>query len=61
MSTELIEKWEIVMVRPRGRVLGVVEAPDQIKAITKAIEAFNITDLQTQKRLSAQRLRSRPK
>jgi hypothetical protein len=39
--------------RPRGRRLGVVEAPDQAAAVEKAIETFRITDAN---RIGAQRM-----
>jgi hypothetical protein len=37
-------KWEIVIVHPRGRLVGTVEAPDRETAIKIAIETFRITD-----------------
>jgi hypothetical protein len=46
--------WEIVIVRPRGRVIGTVEAPDRETAIKIAIEEFKITDPNIMNRLSAQ-------
>jgi hypothetical protein len=49
-------KWEIMLVRPRGRILGVVEAPDRETAIKVAIEEFKITDPQIKKRLTAHRI-----
>lgn len=49
-------KWEIVIVHPRGRVVGTVEAPDRETAIEIAIEAFKITDPNIKNRLSAQRI-----
>jgi hypothetical protein len=58
MATNQNQKWEIVLVRPRGRRLGVVEATDQVAAIKKAIEMFKITDA---KRINAQRLSDSPR
>jgi len=49
-------KWEIVIVRPRGRVIGTVEAPDRETAIKIAIEEFEITDPKIKNRLRAQRI-----
>jgi hypothetical protein len=48
--------WEIVLVRPRGRVIGTVGAPDRETAIKSAIEEFKITDPTLKGRLTAQRL-----
>ena len=51
-----MHKWEIVIVRPRGLVVGIVEAPDRETAIKIAIEEFKITDPNIKNRLSAQRI-----
>ena len=53
MPAQQNEKWEIVLVRPRGRRLGVVQAPDQAAAVEKAIETFGITNAN---RVGAQRM-----
>ena len=47
-------KWKIVIVRPRGLVVGIVEAPDRETKV--AIEEFKITDPNIKNRLSAQRI-----
>jgi hypothetical protein len=39
----------------KGELLGSVEAPDEKAAIAAAIEIYNITDPERQKRLIAQR------
>ena len=59
MSEQQNEKWEIVLVRPRGRRLGVVEAPDQVTAISKAVELFDI-DANQRNRIKAQRTQIEP-
>jgi hypothetical protein len=50
-------EWEVVLVRPRGRVIGMVEAPDREAAIRRAIEEFKITDVTMKNQLTAQRFR----
>jgi hypothetical protein len=48
--------WYVYRLRHTpATFVGVVEAPDAETAIKKAIEQFNITDPQQQKRLVAQR------
>jgi hypothetical protein len=54
ITGKLFCNCEIVLIRPRGPILGFVEAPDGDAAISKAIEEFGITDPKMQKRLSAQ-------
>jgi hypothetical protein len=49
-------KWEIMLVRPRGPVIGTVEAADRETAIKIAIEEFKITDPNIKYRLTAQRI-----
>ena len=49
-------KWEVVIVHPRGPVVGIVKAPDRETAIKVAIEEFKITDPSIKCRLSAQRI-----
>jgi hypothetical protein len=47
--------WEITLIRERGRFLGYVDAPDEKTAIKIAIEQFQITNLEQQKRLIVRR------
>jgi 1,2-phenylacetyl-CoA epoxidase PaaB subunit len=49
-------RWNIFVLRATPATpIGSVEAPDAASAIKKAIEVFEITDPQKQKRLIAQR------
>jgi hypothetical protein len=47
--------WEITLIRERGKFLGHVEAPDAETAIKVAIEQFQITNPEQQRRLIARR------
>jgi hypothetical protein len=50
--------WDIYRLRGTPAVyIGSVNAPDENSAIKKAIEEFQITDTEQQKRLVAQRHR----
>jgi hypothetical protein len=53
---EQTHRWEIVQLRERGRFLGFVDAPDEKTAIKIAIEQFQITNLEQQKRLIVRRV-----
>src|SRR5262249_30842257 len=48
-------RWRIVRIRAKGSYVGSVEAATADEAIRKAIEEFEITDPEQQKRLIAQR------
>jgi hypothetical protein len=49
-------RWNIFLLRATPATpIGSVEAPDAPSAIKKAIEIYDITDPQKQKRLIAQR------
>jgi septum formation inhibitor-activating ATPase MinD len=48
-------RWEITLIRQRGKVLGFVEATDEKAAIEEAIKVFQITEGWQQKRLVARR------
>jgi hypothetical protein len=53
-STEY--SWSIYRLRGTpAAFIGIVDALDEVSAIKKAIEEYNITDLEGQKRLVAQR------
>jgi hypothetical protein len=53
-STEY--SWSIYRLRGTpAAFIGIVDAPDEASAIKKAIEDYNITDPEGQKRLIAQR------
>jgi hypothetical protein len=52
-SAKTTHRWEITLIRERGRFLGFVEAPDADAAIKVAIEQFEITNPEQQKRLIA--------
>ena len=54
-KTKLRDRWLIYLIRKRGELLGSVDAPDEAAAIKAAIEKYNITDPERQKRLAAQR------
>jgi hypothetical protein len=47
--------WRITELRKKGHYLGSVTAVSADAAIARAIEEFEITDPQRQKRLAAQR------
>jgi hypothetical protein len=47
--------WEITLIRERGKFLGYVQAPDADAAIKVAIEQFEITNPEQQRRLIARR------
>jgi hypothetical protein len=47
--------WRITEIRKKGHYIGSVEAASADAAIARAIEEFEITDPQRQKRLAAQR------
>jgi hypothetical protein len=47
--------WEIMPIRERGKFLGYAEARDAEAAIKEAIERFQITNPEQQKRLVARR------
>ena len=47
--------WRITEIRKKGHYLGSVTAASAEAAIARAIEEFEITDPQRQKRLAAQR------
>jgi hypothetical protein len=55
MAKPILHYWRIYLIRKRGELLGSVEAPDQKSAIAAAIEKYNITDPEQQKRLVAAR------
>ena len=59
LMAEPLYHWTIYLLRKRGELLGSVEAPDERAAIAAAIEKYNITDKEQQKRLIAQRQRVR--
>jgi len=49
-------RWNIFLLRATPATpIGSVEAPDAASAIKKAIDVFEMTDPQKQKRLRAQR------
>jgi len=54
-KTPKIHRWAIYLIRKKGELLGSVEAPDEKAAIAAAIEKYNISDPEGQKRLVAQR------
>jgi hypothetical protein len=56
MAKVALHRWAIYLIRKRGELLGSVEAPDEQAAILAAIVKYNITDLERQKRLVAQRV-----
>jgi hypothetical protein len=56
MAKAALHRWAIYLIRKRGELLGSVEAPDEQAAIRAAIEKYNITDPERQKRLVAQRV-----
>jgi hypothetical protein len=47
--------FELTLIRERGKFLGYVEAPDDKTAIKVAIEQFEITNPEQQRRLIARR------
>jgi hypothetical protein len=50
-----MKRWRISLIKATpARLIGHVEAPDEESAIRRAIEEFNITDPQNQRRLIAQ-------
>jgi len=56
MAPKKNHRWQIVLIRKKGQVLGRVAAPDQEAAIKVVIKEFEITDWELQKRLVAQRV-----
>jgi hypothetical protein len=56
-NTNTTHRWEITLIRQRGKFLGFVQATDEKTAITVAIEQFAITNPEQQKRLIARRER----
>jgi 1,2-phenylacetyl-CoA epoxidase PaaB subunit len=57
-SAAPLYEWRIVRLKSTPAALvGYVNAPDQEQAIAEAIEAFGISDLQRQSRLSAYKVR----
>jgi hypothetical protein len=52
---EKTHTWEITLIRERGRFLGYVEATNADAAIKVAIEQFQITNPEQQRRLIARR------
>jgi len=54
-KTPKIHRWAIYLIRKKGELLGSVEAADEKAAIAAAIEKYNISDPERQKRLVAQR------
>ena len=51
-----LPRWEIAIIRKRGEEIGTVEAPNAEAAIKAAIEKWEITDPERQKRLAAHRI-----
>ena len=52
-----VKRWRISLVEATpAAIVGYVEASDAVSAIARAIEEFNITDPQNQRRLIAQQL-----
>jgi hypothetical protein len=51
-------KWRVTVLRKRGERIGTVEAADADEAIKIAIEKFEITDRERQRRLVAERISS---
>jgi 1,2-phenylacetyl-CoA epoxidase PaaB subunit len=47
--------WEVFIIRKRAERLGMVQAPDERTAITKAAEQFNVR-LESQNRILVQRV-----
>jgi hypothetical protein len=53
MAEPSLQRWAIYLIRNRGELVGLVEAPDQKGAIGVAIEKYMITDVEQQNRLVA--------
>jgi hypothetical protein len=51
-------RWEITLIRERGKFLGFFEATDEASAIEEAIKVFQITNPEQQKRLIARRVQA---
>jgi 1,2-phenylacetyl-CoA epoxidase PaaB subunit len=46
-------QWEIVSIRKRGRVLGMVRAPDAETAVAYWVERYDVKDPEERRRLAA--------
>ena len=53
-SAKELPRWRVTVIKGKGAIdIGTVRAPDADKAIKVAIQEFEITDLDWQKRLAA--------